>query len=285
MSTILSIQSHVAYGYVGNRVATFALQRLGNEVLTINTVQFSNHTGYGKWEGDIFDQDHIKRVVKGLEAQKVLTKCNAIVSGYIGSPNIGNAILEAVALLKQKNPQAIYCCDPVMGDMDRGFFAQKGVFEFFKEQAIQHADVITPNQFEACALAEHDISTLDDAKFVATKLKEMGPKIVVITSLRHKDTANNEIETLLYDGKEFLICKNPLIQFTTMPSGSGDMFTALFSHHYLSTKDLSTSLCQTVASLYDVLLYSFKAKSYELKLIEAQDFICNPKSNFQVIQV
>ena len=134
MSTILSIQSHVAYGYVGNKAACFPLQLLGHEVVNINTVQFSNHTGYGKWQGQVFTAEHIDKIISGLEDLEVLGQCNALLSGYLGDASLGSSILTAYHKIKAVNPGIIYCLDPVMGDIDRGFYVRDGIFGFFNEE-------------------------------------------------------------------------------------------------------------------------------------------------------
>src|SRR5947207_4646368 len=150
---ILSIQSHVAYGHVGNAAATFPMQRIGVEVWPIHTVQFSNHTGYGAWTGRVFEEGLITELVKGIAQHGVLGTCDGVLSGYMGSAETGAAILDAVARVKAANPKAQYCCDPVIGDVGRGIFVRPGIPEFMREQAVPAADVITPNQFELDLLA------------------------------------------------------------------------------------------------------------------------------------
>ena len=160
---ILSIQSHVAYGHVGNSAAVFPLQRMGVEVWPIHTVQFSNHTGYGDWQGQVFDAGLIREVVGGIEQRGVLGECDGVLSGYMGGADIGAAILDAVATVKRANPAARYCCDPVIGDVGRGIFVREGIPEFMKEKAVPAADIITPNQFELDYLAGRESKTLADA--------------------------------------------------------------------------------------------------------------------------
>src|SRR3989338_1967688 len=126
---ILSIQSHVATGYVGNRAAVFPLQRLGCEVTFINTVQFSNHTGHGRWTGQIFSADHVQDVLNGLWQLGTMDTLDAVLSGYLGAAEIGNIILNTVAALKDKNPHLLYCCDPVIGDEGRGIYVKPDVAE------------------------------------------------------------------------------------------------------------------------------------------------------------
>src|SRR4026207_1315005 len=106
---LLSIQSHVAYGHVANAAATFPLQRIGVEVWPIHTVQFSNHTGYGAWTGRVFNGATIAQLVEGIAERGVLAQCDGVLAGYMGSAEIGIAILAAVARVREANPGALYC--------------------------------------------------------------------------------------------------------------------------------------------------------------------------------
>src|SRR5215470_10233667 len=172
---ILSIQSHVAYGHVGNAAAVFPLQRMGVEVWPIHTVQFSNHTGYGSWQGRVFDAGMISEVVAGIEQRGVLGECDGVLSGYMGSAGIGAAILDAVATVKRANPAAKYCCDPVIGDVGRGIFVREGIPEFMREKAVPAADIITPNQFELEYLSGHESGTLRAACDTVKAVHDFGP--------------------------------------------------------------------------------------------------------------
>src|SRR5829696_8266194 len=161
---ILSIQSHVAYGHVGNASAVFPMQRLGCEVWPIHTVQFSNHTGYGAWRGRVFDGPAIEEIVEGIAERGVLPSCDGVLSGYMGSADIGTAILSAVARVREANPAALYCCDPVIGDVGRGVFVRPGIPEFMRDHAVPAADIVTPNQFELDYLSGIATDTLASVK-------------------------------------------------------------------------------------------------------------------------
>src|ERR671921_895732 len=145
---ILSIQSSVAYGHVGNSAAVFPLQRMGFEVWPVNTVHFSNHTGYGQWRGSVLAAEDVVAIIRGIEDRGVLPDCDAVLIGYMGDASLGEVVVGAAGRIKRLNPKAVYCCDPVMGDAGRGFFVRPGIPEFIKEVAVPAADVITPNQFE-----------------------------------------------------------------------------------------------------------------------------------------
>src|SRR5262245_8810228 len=196
---LLSIQSHVAFGHVGNAAATFPLQRLGIEVWPIHTVQFSNHTGYGQWRGRVFEPDVIGELVQGIEERGVLGACDGVLSGYMGSAEIGAAILDAVARVKGANPAAQYCCDPVIGDVGRGVFVRPGIPEFMAERAVPAADIVTPNQFELEHLAGRATPTLADVQAAVDAVHARGPGIVLVTSLHVQDTPDDAIDVLVSD--------------------------------------------------------------------------------------
>src|SRR5512144_3391199 len=191
---ILSIQSHVAYGHVGNAAAVFPLQRMGVEVWPIHTVQFSNHTGYGSWKGRVFDAGMIREVMAGIEARGVLGECNGVLSGYMGASDIGAAILDAVAAVKRANPAARYCCDPVIGDVGRGIFVREGIPEFMREKAVPAADVITPNHFELDYLAGRESGTIAAMLAAVDSLHALGPSAILVTSLHTEETPADAID-------------------------------------------------------------------------------------------
>ena len=164
---ILSIQSRVAYGHVGNAAAVFPLQRLGVEVWAVNTVQFSNHTGYGAWRGRALTGAAIRLLVQGIDERGVLGECDGVLSGYLGSPATGEAVIDAVGRVKGANPAARYCCDPVIGDAGRGVFVRHGIPELIRERMLPLADVVTPNQFELDYLAGRSTATMADVGAVA----------------------------------------------------------------------------------------------------------------------
>src|SRR6266550_182679 len=219
---ILSIQSHVAYGHVGNVAATFPLQRIGVEVWPIHTVQFSNHSGYGAWTGRVFDAELITELVDGIAARGVLGQCGGVLSGYMGSAKTGAAILDAVARVKVANPKARYCCDPVIGDVGRGVFVRPGIPEFIRDHAVPVADIVTPNQFELDHLSGRTSATRRDALDVAAS-----------------DTSGR-----------FRV-RTPKLPISV--NGAGDAIAALFFAHYLRGASAVEALSRAVSSIFGVL--------------------------------
>ncbi len=183
-------------GMWGNASAVFPLQRLGVEVWPIHTVQFSNHTGYGAWRGQVFDAAVIGELIEGIEDRGRLVACDGVLSGYMGSAEIGAAILDAVGRVRAANPRADYCCDPVIGDVGRGVFVRPGIPEFMRDAAVPAADIVTPNQFELELITSTSIATRADALSACARLHGMGPKVILVTSLHTQETPADSIDLL-----------------------------------------------------------------------------------------
>lgn len=274
MKKILSIQSHVAFGYVGNRAAVFPLQRLGHDVIAINTVQFSNHTGYGEWTGEVFSAEHIGKILDGLEKRGLLSQIDGLLTGYLGDPAVGEIIVHLADRLPK---ETTWLCDPVMGDVGRGFFVREGIPDFFKSRALPRAKIITPNQFELDYLAGQTIETLDDARNACREIHEAGPEIILLTSLIHKETRDEEIQMLASSrsGEQYLVT-TPRLPLNPAPNGAGDCTAALFLAHCLDGRPLSDALSKTAASVFALFEETQKAGTRELALIQAQDHFVNP---------
>ncbi len=285
MKTVLSIQSHVAYGYVGNRAAVFPLQRLGFDAVAVNTVQFSNHTGYGEWTGQVFTAEHIAAIVDGIAARGVLPKCQAVLSGYMGDVGLGRVIVETAARVKAANPDALYACDPVMGDVGRGFFVRPGLPEFIREHAVPAADLLTPNQFELEYLADRKVATLEDALAAAAALRARGPRLVLVTSLTREDADPDTIEMLADGSDGAWLVSTPRLPLDPPPNGSGDAVAALFLAHYLKSGDPAEALEQAAAAIYAIFLATRRFGTRELQLIAAQDEFVAPTHRFQATRV
>ena len=270
---ILSIQSWVAYGHVGNAAAVFPLQRLGAEVWAINTVQFSNHTGYGAWTGQVCTGEAVAALVDGIAARGALPGCDAVLSGYRGDAGVGEAILGAVARVREANPRALYCCDPVIGDVDGGVYVRPGIPEFMRDRALPVADLLTPNHFELEWLAGQPCRTLGDAKGAAAALRARmapgGPRAVLVTSLRTAETPAGALDLLAVDKGGAWLLRTPLLPASV--NGAGDAIAALFLYHVLRSDDAKTALEEAGSSVHGLLRRTAEAGSREILLVQAQD--------------
>lgn len=277
---IISIQSHVAYGHAGNRSAVFPLERLGFEVWPINTVQFSNHTGYGSWKGEVFTADHVRAVWEGMKERGAVGGCQALLSGYMGDPSIGRAILDVRDDLKRHDPGLVYCCDPVMGDYGRGFFVRPGIFEFMRDVAVPSADIIKPNQFEAEALTGLTVKSLDDAVAACARLHEMGPGIVLLTSFKPEAGSDGSISMLLSVRGEAWLVSTPELPVSPAPNGAGDLVSALFLGQYLRSGDAVRALELMADAIYAVFERCHGSGRRELPIVQSQDEFVSGRRRF-----
>ncbi|KQR45552.1 pyridoxamine kinase [Microbacterium sp. Leaf161] len=280
---ILSIQSAVAYGHVGNSAAVFPLQRIGVEVLPVYTVNFSNHTGYGSWRGPLIDPNDVREVITGIEERGVFGEIDAVLSGYQGGEGIGDVIIDAVARVKAANPDAVYACDPVMGNAKSGCFVAPAIPILLREKVVPAADIITPNQFELGFLTDTEPDTLESTLTSVDLAMAMGPRTVLVTSVERPDREEGTIEMLVADPTGAWIVQTPRLPMKA--NGSGDVTAALFTAHYVATGDANTALERTASSVFDLLAATLESGARELQLVEAQEFYANPRMQFTARQV
>jgi pyridoxine kinase len=296
MSLVLSVQSSVAYGYVGNRAAIIPLNALGHEVVALNTVSFSNHTGYGDWTGEVFSAQQLSELINGIKARGLFPKIDAVLTGYIGDEDLGALVLSTLGEIRAANPNCIYCCDPVMGDTGSGFFVNQRVAEFFKDSAIGRADIIVPNQFEASFLSGIDICTMADALRALESLHARGIKRIVMTSFQPDTLGPDKISMLISESSKGVFqvtttqeslgvfqVTTPRFAMDPMPNGAGDVTAATILAHLLRGADLRGAVEQTAGALHDIFDQTQQAQRRELNLIRAQSAFLQPSQAFEVV--
>lgn len=280
---ILSIQSSVAYGHVGNSAAVFPLQRLGHEVWPVFTVHFSNHTGYGAWKGPLLSPDDVRDVVTGIEERGVLGQVDAVLSGYQGGAGIADVILDAVARVKAANPAATYTCDPVMGNAKSGCFVDPAIPPVIRERVVPRADVITPNQFELGFLTGTEPTDLDSTLASADAAMAMGPSTVLVTSVERPDRPADTLEMMAVTAEGAWLVQTPYLPFKA--NGSGDVTAALFTAHLHETGSPADALARTTSSVFDLLQNTLDSGERELRLVQSQDAFAEPRMQFEVTRV
>ena len=283
MPTILSIQSSVAYGHVGNSAATFPLMRMGFEVWPVLTVHFSNHTGYGEWRGPLLAAADIAEVIRGIDDRGVLGQVDAVLSGYQGGEDVGAVILDAVDLVRQRNPDAFYCCDPVLGDVDRGFYVRPGIPELMRDRVVPAARIITPNQFELESLTGMASTTLDEVLRAADAARTLGPEIVLVTSVVHVDAVPDTIDMIAVTADDAWLVRTPLLPRTF--TGAGDVTAATFLAQILRGAALPDALATTAAVIFGVLDTTIALGRDELALVAAQDEFVQPSRTFETTRL
>jgi len=272
MPTVLSVQSRVAYGHVGNAASVFPLQRLGVEAWALDTVAFSNHTGHGQWRGAAVPAAQIAELFEGVAALGVLPQIDAVLSGYLGDATTGPVLLDIVDRVRAANPRALFCCDPVIGDVDTGSYVTAGIAEFFRDRALALADIITPNRFELEYLTGHSVGTLAEAGVAAAALRALGPKIVLVTSL---EVEPDRLAMLAAGPDGVWAVETP--RLPVMLNGCGDVTAALFLGRLLRGESLADALTLTAASMYGVIETTMRLGRYELALVAAQEELVAPR--------
>ncbi|ROR83471.1 Pyridoxal kinase [Plantibacter flavus] len=280
---ILSIQSAVAYGHVGNSAAVFPLQRIGVEVIPVNTVNFSNHTGYGAWRGPLISPEQVGEVITGVEERGAFPQIDVVLSGYQGGVGIGDVIVDAVQRVKAANPDALYACDPVMGNAKSGCFVAPEIPDLLRDRVVPNADIITPNQFELGFLTGTEPASLESTLASVELARAMGPSVVLVTSVERPDRDPETIEMLVVDDAGRWIIQTPLLPFKA--NGSGDVTAALFAAHYGETRDAKLALERTASSVFDLVELTYRSGQRELQLVEAQEFYANPRLQFTATAV
>ena len=290
MKNILSIQSAVAYGHVGNSAAVFPLQRIGHEVWPVYTVNFSNHTGYGAWEGPMIPAAQVRKIVQGIEDRGALARVDAVLSGYQGGDDIADVIVDTVARVKELNPNALYACDPVMGNAKSGCFVSDNIPPLLRDKVVPVADIITPNQFELGYLTGKEATDLDSTLDAVEAARAMGPDTVLVTSVTCPDQPEDTIEMLVVDSHGRWLVQTPRLAFKR--NGSGDVACALFTGHYIEAiggADASTAakdaLAKTASSVFDLIENTHNAGAPELLLVESQEAYANPRMQFEVTEI
>jgi pyridoxine kinase len=276
---ILSIQSHVVYGHVGNSAAVFPMQRLGCEVWPVHTVQFSNHPGYGAFAGEVFGAGLIDACVEGIAARGALARCDGLLSGYMGAPATGEAILRAAARLATARPGAVYCCDPVIGDAGRGVYVREGLPDFIRDRALPAATIVTPNQFELDRLAGFPARSLDELRRSLAALHAKGPRVVLVTSVATDATPADAIDLIASQDGRLWRVRTPRLEQTF--NGAGDALAALFLVHWLRTGSAADALAESAASLFGLLRRTAEAGEREIALVAAQEEIVAPTTRFR----
>jgi len=271
---VLSIQSQVAWGYVGNSAAMLPLQCLGYEVLAVNTVQLAHHPGHGAWRGHRVEPARIAEILDGLAAHGALAACAGVISGYLGSPEVADLVLRAVEGVRAARADALFLCDPVIGDDDAGVFVAPGIPELICDRLLPAADLITPNRFELAHLAGRDVVDLESALAAAKTLRARGAGAVIATGLRFPDTPDR-LSILADTPAGAWHLASPWRD--AVPHGTGDVFSALLLGDYLRSRDMPGALERAAAAMMALVEQTLAGGRDELDLVGAQEAFAAPE--------
>ena len=277
---VLSVQSSVAYGHVGNAAATLPLQRLGHEVWGMHTVQFSNHPGHGRWRGRVTPAAEIAELLDGVAELGLLGQCDAILSGYLGEAATGDAVMAALARGRAASPKLVYCCDPVMGDDEEGLYVRPGLPEFFRQRGVPAADILTPNRFELELLSGVAVRSLADVRAAADSIRARGPSQILVSGLEHPILPAGKIGAVLIDNDGAWLVATPRIAADAALKGTGDVLTALYLGHRLRGEPSPVALGKSVSGVFALVGAAAQTGLRELPLAAAQDRMIGPDIQF-----
>ncbi|KAH8302230.1 hypothetical protein KR044_004258, partial [Drosophila immigrans] len=283
---VLSIQSHVVHGYVGNKMATYPLQLLGFDVDPLNSVQFSNHTGYKCFKGPISTEAELATIFEGLQENELLGQYTHLLTGYIGNPLFLRQVGIILKAIRQANPNLIFVCDPVMGDNGK-MYVPKELLPVYRDEIIPLADIITPNQYEVELLTGKEVRSEADVWLAMDWFHERNIKTVVISSsdlgepctlrafLSQQGGTRLSMDIPKQGGKDLFF------------TGTGDLFAALFLAHSNGGADVTVAFEKTIATLQAVIKRTVislpatgeavQASQRELKLVQSKREIENPE--------
>ena len=281
--TVISIQSQVAYGHVGNSAAVFPLQMHGIDVTAVPTTLLSNRPGYPTIRGRVLDAQLVADLLLGVEERGALDTCQVILSGYLGSPEIAAVVADFVQRAKARNPTLLYCCDPVLGDRDRGLFVHADIPPLVRDRLCRLADIITPNHFEFEWLCGAKATTTDQVIAQAQALLARGPSTIVVTSAELADTPDEEIETLAVERSQAWRVRTPKLPIS--PSGTGDLFASLFVSARVREKNTPDALGHAASAIFAVLERTAARGTEEMRIVESAELLAHPKRRFHAIAV
>jgi pyridoxine kinase len=279
--TVISIQSQVAYGHVGNSAAVFPMQMLGIDVIAVPTTLLSNRPGYKTIRGRILDADLVADLLAGIEERGAIDSCQIILSGYLGSPQIARVVTEFITRAKTNNPRLIYCCDPVLGDSDPGLYVQGEIPPIFRDSLCPLADIITPNHFELEWLSGAKANTIDEVIKNARALSARGPSTVVVTGAQLADTPEDRVDTIAIEGSSVWRLSTPKLPIR--PSGTGDLFSSLFVSSLVRGSDTRGALEDAVSTTFAVLERTVAAGTEEMRIVESASSFSHPSRRFEAI--
>ena len=276
---VISIQSQVAFGHVGNSAAVFPMQLHGIDVIAVPTTLLSNRPGYQTIRGRVLDAELVADLLRGIEERGAVDSATMILSGYLGSAANAAAVADFVARAKAKNPALLYCCDPVLGDRDRGLFVHADIPPLVRDLLCPLADIVTPNHFEFEWLSGAKAATADQLLKAARAFMARGT--VVITSAELDDTPGGEIESVAVDRDGAWRVRTPKLPIS--PNGTGDLFAALLVAARVRGNDTPAALSHAASAIYAVLTRTAADGTEEMRIVESAEELVRPARRFEAV--
>ncbi|MDD2869315.1 pyridoxal kinase [Neomegalonema sp.] len=271
MKRVISIQSQVSWGHVGNSAAVFPMQAKGVEVVAVPTALLSNHPHYPTMRGRILPADLVADLLRGVEERGLVDGDAIILSGYLGSPETAHVVSEFILRARLRHPEIRHVCDPVMGDDDLGAFVKEELISVFRERLVPLASLITPNQYELELLTGERARSLSG---IRTAMRAFGREIdAVVTGCVLEEGVPGHVESVAWSAGE--ISRTSVERLLIRPCGTGDLFTGLLVARLACGVPLAEAAARATAEIHAVLERTRAAGTEEMRII-GFPFASNP---------
>lgn len=263
-TSVISIQSQVAHGHVGNSAAVLPMQMRGLNVAAVPTTLLSNHPGYDTLRGRVLEAELVGDLLRGIEERGLVESCRYIVSGYLGSRANGEVVAAFVERARRRNPDIVYLCDPVMGDSNLGVFVADHVVECLREVLVPLADLLTPNQFEVGLITRGTPSSYQELAGEVAAIRRMRGARLVVTGCAFPDTPGGMLENVVFDGASPVRLPSP--RLPVVPVGTGDLYAGVLTANLVRGASLRTAARDAAAVVLNVLRHTLAAGTHEMQL-------------------
>jgi pyridoxine kinase len=261
---VISIQSQVVHGHVGNSAAVPALQAAGVNVAAVPTTLLSNHPRYPTLRGRVLEAGLVADLLKGVEERGLVDQAAVLITGYLGSPENAAVVADFVERALSRNSKLVYLCDPVIGDDGRVYVAD-GILDVLRHRLLPAAHLITPNQFELELLSGVTIADAGGLRASATAIAGQGRIDIVATGCTLTDTPAGQVETILCADGQLSRFATPLLPIR--PYGTGDLLTGLIAAHLAKGAAIEAAVRLAVETIFAVLVRTQESGSAEMRLV------------------
>jgi len=244
---IVSIQSQVVYGYVGNNAAMPVFRRAGLRAIAVPTVLLSNTPHYPTLHGGAVPLDWFEGLLKGLDERGVTKVARAVVCGYLGQPGQADLLARWLPALRAARPDVRVHIDPVMGDRNDGLYVNEGLVAQYRSLLVPLADGMTPNHFELELLVGRALSTMDEVVTAARELIALGPQWIVVTSAAPMAAESGTLQLAVVTRDNVSVVTHPEIAIPPSVHGTGDVFMASVTAKLLTGQDLPGAVREAAA--------------------------------------
>ncbi|MEJ5021223.1 pyridoxal kinase [Ochrobactrum vermis] len=268
ITSIISIQSQVVHGHVGNSAAVLPMQAHGLNVAAVPTTLLSNNPHFETMRGRVLESELVGDLLRGVEERGLIETSRYIVSGYLGSQANGDVVAAFVERARQINPDIKYICDPVMGDTNLGVFVADPVVECIVERLVPLADLLTPNQFELGLITQTEVTSWPALETAVARVQAFRGAKLVVTGCNLADTPEGLLENIVFDRKGTRLASSHL---PILPVGTGDLFTGLLTAKLARGNTLVEAARGAAATVFEVLKRTMEAGEQDMQLASVID--------------